>query len=164
MVRWEPGPGSICAAGGIRTHKPLRAVGFEPTLYACSSTAAGSPTLATGPPGPPNAVRTTIRSARHLHSGAVSRSLLERRLSEIASRLTALRRELAVADEQLAVLDDMADDARLRSLVSETPLAGQDHRETQRHADAMRGHRAELVAEIAELERAQDELLDRMFG
>jgi chromosome segregation ATPase len=94
----------------------------------------------------------------------MSRSLLERRLSEVASRLTELRRDLAVADEQLAVLDDMADDARLRSLVSETPLAGQDMRSTQRHADAMRRHRADLAAEISELERSQDDLLDRMFG
>jgi chromosome segregation ATPase len=94
----------------------------------------------------------------------MSRSLLERRLSEVASRLTELRRDLAVADEQLAVLDDMADDARLRSLVSETPLAGHDMRSTQRHADAMRRHRSELVAEIATLERSQDDLLDRMFG
>ena len=69
-----------------------------------------------------------------------------------------------MADEQLAVLDDIADDARLRSLVSETPLAGQDQRETQRHADAMRRHRSEVLAEIADLERAQDDLLDRMFG
>ena len=94
----------------------------------------------------------------------MSRSLLERRLSEVSTRLGQLRHDLAVADEQLAVLDDIADDARLRSLVSETPLAGQDMRETQRHADAMRRHRSEVVAEIAELERAQDELLDRMFG
>lgn len=94
----------------------------------------------------------------------MSRSLLERRLSEIATRLSQLRHDLAVADEQLAVLDDIADDARLRSLVSETPLAGQDRRETQRHADAMRRHREEVLAEIAALERAQDDLLDRMFG
>lgn len=33
----EPG---CSAAGGIRTHMSFRTVGFEPTLYACSSTAA----------------------------------------------------------------------------------------------------------------------------
>ena len=95
---------------------------------------------------------------------AMSRSLIERRLTEVASRLVEARRELTVADEQLAVLDDMADDARLRALVSETPLAGQDHRETSRHAEAMRRHRADIATEIAELERQQDELLDRMVA
>jgi hypothetical protein len=94
----------------------------------------------------------------------MSRQVIERRLTEVASRLRELRRELAVADEQLAVLDDMADDARLRSLVSETPLAGHDHRETQRHAEAMRRHRDEVVGEIASLEAVQDDLLDRMSG
>lgn len=137
---------------------PCRAAGFEPALYASSSTAARS-SHAT------NLGRGGVHDRRWaLDSPPVSRSLLERRLSEIAARLGQLRHDLAVADEQLAVLDDIADDARLRSLVSETPLAGQDQRETQRHADAMRRHRSELQDEITELERTQDELLDRMFG
>ncbi len=136
----------------------FRTVGFEPTLYACSSTAAKLFQSSNHRDHQRPGVHPASRLAR------MSRSLLERRLSEVASRLTELRRDLAVADEQLAVLDDMADDARLRSLVSETPLAGQDMRSTQRHADAMRRHRADLAAEISELERSQDDLLDRMFG
>ena len=94
----------------------------------------------------------------------MSRSLVERRLSEVAERLKALRRDLAVADEQLAHFADEADDARLRALVSETPLAEQEHREAQKHADAMRSHRADLATEIAQLERTQDELLDRLLA
>jgi hypothetical protein len=90
--------------------------------------------------------------------------MVERRLSGVAVRLKQLRQDLVVADEQLAVLADMADDARLRSLVSETPLADQDSRQTGRHADSMRRHRAALVEEIAALEAQQDELLDRMSG
>ena len=56
----------------------------------------------------------------------------------------------------------MADDARLRALVSETPLADRDHHEAQRHADAMGRHRAEVLSTIEQLERRQDELLDRL--
>jgi len=92
----------------------------------------------------------------------MSRSLVERRLSEVSTRLRALRTELAVSDEQLAVLADAADDARLRALVSETPVAGREHHEAQRHAEAMARHRAELAAELARLEATQDELLDRL--
>ncbi len=99
-----------------------------------------------------------------VHSGAVSRSLLERKLSSATNRLRELREELAVADEQLAALMETADDARLRALVSETPLAGRDHQEAQRHADAMQRHRGELVRHIEELERSQDELLDRLVA
>jgi chromosome segregation ATPase len=92
----------------------------------------------------------------------MSRSLLERRLIEVADRLRELRHELHVTDEQLAELAEQADDARLRALVSETPLAGQEHREAQRHSDAMAHHLDDVRAEIARLEATQDELLDRL--
>jgi len=93
----------------------------------------------------------------------MSRALLERRLSKVASRLKKLREELGVADEQLAHFADEADDARLRSLVSETPLADREHRAAQRHADAMIRHRSRVVDEIAELEQRQDDLLDQLL-
>jgi hypothetical protein len=94
----------------------------------------------------------------------MSRSLLERRLTEVADRLRELRGELGVADEQLAELADAADDTRLRALVSETPLADREHREAQRHADAMSRHREEVLSAISRLERTQDELLDRLLA
>jgi chromosome segregation ATPase len=94
----------------------------------------------------------------------MSKSLLERRLTEVGDRLKALREELAVVDEQLAALVETADDARLRALVSETPLAGREHTEARRHADAMARHRADLAGDVERLERSQDELLDRLVG
>ena len=92
----------------------------------------------------------------------MSRSLIERRLLEVNARLKRAREELRVLDEQVVVFADAADDARIRSLVSETPLAGKEHREAQKHAEAMARSRAAALASIAELERAQDELLDRL--
>ena len=92
----------------------------------------------------------------------MSRSLIERRLTEVTDRLKRARQELAVLDEQLASLSDAADDARIRALVSETPLADKEHHEAQRHADAMARSRAAVLSAIAELQRAQDELLDRL--
>jgi chromosome segregation ATPase len=93
----------------------------------------------------------------------MSRSLVERRLSEVAEQLKAVRRELAVADEQLAQLDEEASDARLRAMVSETPIAEREHREAQKHAEAMRRHRSEVASELSRLEASQDELLDRLL-
>ena len=92
----------------------------------------------------------------------MTRSLVERRLSEVAVRLRELRSELAVTEEQLRHLAEEADDARLRALVSETPMAGHEHREAQRHADAMSRHLAEVQATIVKLEQQQDDLLDRL--
>jgi hypothetical protein len=94
----------------------------------------------------------------------MSRDLIERRLFETSERLREARRELEVADEQLASLAGTADEARLRSLVSETPLAEQEHREAARHAEAMNRHRSAVVAEIDRLERSQDDLLDRLIA
>ncbi|HVN52509.1 MAG TPA: hypothetical protein VMT43_13830 [Acidimicrobiales bacterium] len=94
----------------------------------------------------------------------MSRALLERRLTENADRLREARDELAVVDEQLAHLAGEAEEARIRSLLSETPLAEHEHREAARHADAMARHRAAVIGEIERLERVQDELLDRLIA
>jgi len=80
----------------------------------------------------------------------------------LSKRLAQLRAEMAVADEQLAHFTDDADDARLRALVSETPLADSERRAAERHSDAMGRHRDELVARISRIEAEQDELLDRL--
>ena len=98
------------------------------------------------------------------YTAAMSRSLVERRLSEVATRLVQLREDLRVSDEQLSHLAEAADDARLRSLLSETPLADREHHDAQRHAEAMQRNSAELLEGISRLEQTQDELLDRLMA
>ena len=90
--------------------------------------------------------------------------LVERRLASVGQRLRSLRDELAVVDEQLQQLADEADDARIRALVSETPLADREHHDARRHADAMAARRDELRRSIADLEARQDTLLDELTG
>ena len=92
----------------------------------------------------------------------MARRLVERRLIDVGDRLKKLRHELAVAEEQLLHFADEADDARLRALVSETPISERDFRDAQRHAELMRRSRDEMAAEIASLEKNQDELLDQL--
>ena len=53
--------------------------------------------------------------------------LLKKKLADTSLRLRQLREELKVAEEQLVHFSEEADEARLRSLVSETPLADQMH-------------------------------------
>jgi predicted nuclease with TOPRIM domain len=89
-------------------------------------------------------------------------SILQRRLVDVSERLKRLRAELAVTEEQLAFLEDEADDARLRALVAETPLGDVEARDTRRHADALTRHRDALTRSVGELVREQDALLDRM--
>jgi hypothetical protein len=87
------------------------------------------------------------------------RALLERRIRDVHARLLQAREELAVLDEQLAVVLESADEARVRALVSETPLAAREHDEAARHADAMVRARDALHKTVVDLEHRQDELL-----
>ena len=90
------------------------------------------------------------------------RSRVERRLLDVAKQLQRARQELQVLDEQLVSFADVEDDTRVRALVSDSPVDTLEHREAGRHADAMRRSRAHLVNRIADLEKEQDELLDRL--
>jgi hypothetical protein len=90
------------------------------------------------------------------------RTIIERRLNDAHQRLVRARSELAVLDEQLVVVNEMADDTRLRALVAETPVAAKEHDEASRQASAMQRTRQGLVEQIAELERRQDDLLERL--
>jgi len=90
------------------------------------------------------------------------RTTIERRLNDAHRRLQRARGELAVLDEQLEVVNEMADDTRLRALVAETPMAAKDHDEVARQASAMLRTRQALVDQIIELERRQDDLLERL--
>jgi chromosome segregation ATPase len=88
--------------------------------------------------------------------------LVERRLMEVSKRLRKAREELAVADEQLGALSEAAEEARIRSLVSETPLAARESQEARRHAEAMAGARDSLAVQVRRLEAELDQLLDKL--
>ena len=88
--------------------------------------------------------------------------LLERRLKMLSRRLAQLREDLSLADEQLAHFAEESDDARIRALVSETPLSDHEHREAERSTFAMSRHRDDLVEKIARVEAEQDALLDKL--
>ena len=92
----------------------------------------------------------------------MEQGVVQKRLTEVHQRLVKARQELAIVEEQLLVFDETADDARLRSLVSETPIANHDWNEARRHADAMRRGRDDAQARVTDLERAQDELLAKL--
>ena len=106
--------------------------------------------------------RLSVGGGPVVHFAAMTRATLERRLTDIGVQLRGLRRDLAVANEQLAHFAEEANEARIRSLVSETPIAEREHRVAARHAEAMERHRNEVVADIGRLELQQDDLLDRL--
>ncbi len=94
----------------------------------------------------------------------MTQNRVERRLSDVADRLKRLRADLEVAEEQFLHFEELAEDARLRALVSETPAAERQHRDAARQAETMARHRAQLREEIRSLEEQQDDLLDRFYS
>lgn len=92
------------------------------------------------------------------------RQRVERRLFDVHARLERARAELALAEEQLHALSEVADEARVRMLVSETALANREWDEARRHAEVMERSRDAARHAVAELEHAQDELLSQLVG
>ena len=62
---------------------------------------------------------------------------LEKRLMEISRRIKKEKEDLLVAEEQLISLINDADEARIRSLVSETALSDTDRRDSARQSENM---------------------------
>ena len=87
---------------------------------------------------------------------------LEKRLMEISLRIKKEKEDLLVAEEQLISLINDADEARIRSLVSETALSDTDRRDSARQSENMEKYCQKIRNEIDRLEEIQDGLLDKL--
>lgn len=85
--------------------------------------------------------------------------LIKRRLEDVQRQLAQARESLAVLEEQVAVWNDALDDARIRALVSETPLQSKDYDELSRHVAVANAELLRRSSEVRELMTARDELL-----
>jgi len=92
----------------------------------------------------------------------MKRATIERRLAHVGAESHTLREELKILEEQLQHFVDEADDARIRSLVSETPQAVVDHREAAKAVGAVKRDRDARLKRLAKLEAKQDSLLDQL--
>ena len=84
---------------------------------------------------------------------------IERRLEDLQRRLMAARESLAVLQEQVQVWNDALEDARIRSLVSETPLQQQEYNELSRHVSVANTEMTRRSQEVRTLMAERDELL-----
>jgi len=92
----------------------------------------------------------------------MKRARIERRLRQISQQIKTLRDDIGQTEEQSRQLTDEADNARIRALVSETPLAEREHRQADRHSERLRRHRERSLERLQELQVEQDQLLDRL--
>jgi chromosome segregation ATPase len=82
-----------------------------------------------------------------------------RRLEDLQRRLSQARESQKVLEEQVAVWNEALDDARIRSLVSETPLQAQEYDELSRHVSAANAELQRRAQEVRSLIAERDELL-----
>ena len=91
-------------------------------------------------------------------------SRVQERLARVQDRLRRLRAAERVLAEQVAYLQEVADDAETRKLVAQTPLADREwqHARTDldRHRSLLEESRHEADALLAELDRLLDRLLE----
>lgn len=89
---------------------------------------------------------------------------IHKSLNEIGDRLSRARDDLRIIEEQLLYQMDVLEEAKTRMLVSETPLADQEHRIARDDFENLVRAQTRAEAVIAELQQEQDRLLDRMLG
>lgn len=82
-----------------------------------------------------------------------------RRLEDIQRRLVAARESVAVLDEQVAKWREDLDEARIRALVSETPLQAKEYDDLSRQVSVATAELERRALEVSALVQARDELL-----
>lgn len=85
-----------------------------------------------------------------------------RRLRTLGVEVARLREQLRLADEQLAYVEGVADDARMQAVVSETPLAARDRGEAEEAVRRARAHRDETAGRLRDALAEQDRMLEHM--
>ncbi|MCA1830223.1 MAG: hypothetical protein LC663_01715 [Actinobacteria bacterium] len=85
------------------------------------------------------------------------------RLQEINQEIARLQTEIQILDEQIAFQQEVAEDARIRSLVSETPLADRDASEASGDLARLQRSRDDTQRQLVALRAETDKLLERML-
>ena len=83
----------------------------------------------------------------------------QRHLGDIQRRLMGARESLRILEEQVVVWNEALDEARIRSLVSETPLLTAEYNELSKHVVAANAEMVRRSNEVQSLAAERDRLL-----
>jgi predicted nucleic acid-binding Zn-ribbon protein len=83
----------------------------------------------------------------------------KRHLEDLQRRLSAARESQRILEEQVTAWNDALDDARIRALVSETPIQTQEYNDLSRHVYAANAELQRRSSEVRSLIVERDELL-----
>jgi hypothetical protein len=85
------------------------------------------------------------------------------RLASLSAEIAEEQIQVRILDEQLAFQSEVADDARIRALVSETPLADRESHIASDDLRRLERSRDEAQRRLGDLRGEQDSLLERML-
>ena len=88
---------------------------------------------------------------------------IAQRLRALSAEIATLQTEIGILEEQIAFQTEIADDARIRALVSETPIADRDAQVASGDLARIMRSRADALKRLEQLRADQDELLERML-
>ena len=80
-------------------------------------------------------------------------------MEDLQRRLSAARESQRILEEQVTAWNDALDDARIRALVSETPIQTQEYNDLSRHVVAANAELQRRSSEVRSLIVERDELL-----
>jgi predicted nucleic acid-binding Zn-ribbon protein len=92
----------------------------------------------------------------------VRQSALERRIRDLQLRVRSAREDLAILVEQIESLAEDAEDARVRWLVADTPVAEKESADARRHLELAERAAATLRAEIDQCVADRDRYLHEL--
>ena len=128
---------------GLKHHCPQGLVGSNPTP---------------GTQDPPTGIRYRVTTSTYTFFPMN----VEKAFAQIGDRLAKAREELRILEEQLFFQMDIVQEANTRMVVAETPLAEREHRIAKEDHARLERERNKVLADIEELKREQDRLLDQM--
>lgn len=88
---------------------------------------------------------------------------IAQRLRALSAEIASLQTEIGILEEQIAFQTEVADDARIRAIVSETPLADRESQEASGDLARLVRSRADALKRLEQLRGDQDGLLERML-
>ena len=88
---------------------------------------------------------------------------IAQRLRALSAEIATIQTEIGILEEQIAFQTEIADDARIRALVSETPIADRDAQVASGDLARIMRSRADALKRLEQLRADQDGLLERML-
>lgn len=91
-------------------------------------------------------------------------SRINQQLIDLTYQIDALKQDLSRSKEQLDAIEDQAEDAKIRAIVSETPDQAKHSHEMEVARDRLARVISKINEDIELLKIKQDELLEKLFA